>query len=224
MSDFVTLTCPSCGGKLEITDDVERFACAHCGAEHLVRRGGGMVALQPMIDSLADVENGVDRLASEMAIVRLQQEIADIDQRIDKMDAEHDRQQTLLQIYVRQTTPEPPQHLEHFANNPLQNLLLTAIIGLPVVLIVVSILALAISPGLGAFTFFCVSPLVLLWYVFNIFQGGPYRDRERHYAVRRAHSANETQRMAYLTERSRLLTEREEKQQQLAKHRKIVSE
>src|SRR5258706_205176 len=42
MSDFVTLTCPSCGGRLEITKDVERFACAHCGNEHVVRRAGAL--------------------------------------------------------------------------------------------------------------------------------------------------------------------------------------
>ena len=41
MADFVTLSCPSCGGKLEVTRDIERFACAHCGREHIVKRTGG---------------------------------------------------------------------------------------------------------------------------------------------------------------------------------------
>jgi predicted RNA-binding Zn-ribbon protein involved in translation (DUF1610 family) len=36
MSDFVTLTCPNCGGKLQITPDINRFACTHCGNEHIV--------------------------------------------------------------------------------------------------------------------------------------------------------------------------------------------
>jgi uncharacterized protein (DUF983 family) len=75
MSDFVTLTCPSCGGKLQITNDIERFACAHCGREHIVKRSGGVVALTPVVDALKKVEAGVDRTASELAIARLEQEL-----------------------------------------------------------------------------------------------------------------------------------------------------
>jgi predicted RNA-binding Zn-ribbon protein involved in translation (DUF1610 family) len=46
--DFITLSCPSCGGKLEITKDIERFACAHCGMEHLVKRTSNIVTLAPI--------------------------------------------------------------------------------------------------------------------------------------------------------------------------------
>ena len=76
MADYVTLSCPSCGGRLDITADVERFACAHCGNEHVVRRGGGIVSLAPVVAGLNRVQAGVDKTASELAIVRLQQEIA----------------------------------------------------------------------------------------------------------------------------------------------------
>ena len=40
MLDFVTLTCPSCGGKLQIDNNVELFTCGYCGSEHVVNRGG----------------------------------------------------------------------------------------------------------------------------------------------------------------------------------------
>jgi predicted RNA-binding Zn-ribbon protein involved in translation (DUF1610 family) len=33
MPDYITLTCPSCGGKLNITNDMQRFACSYCGKE-----------------------------------------------------------------------------------------------------------------------------------------------------------------------------------------------
>jgi len=49
VTDFVTLTCPSCGGKLQITQDIDHFACAHCGTEHTVRRSGGTISLAPGI-------------------------------------------------------------------------------------------------------------------------------------------------------------------------------
>lgn len=76
MTDYITLSCPSCGARLEVTQDIERFACAHCGREHIVKRGGGIVSLSPVVDALRKVEVGVDKTAAELAIVRLQKEIA----------------------------------------------------------------------------------------------------------------------------------------------------
>jgi len=40
MADFVSLTCPSCNGKLQIGKDLDRFACGYCGTEFVVNRGG----------------------------------------------------------------------------------------------------------------------------------------------------------------------------------------
>ena len=78
-ADFITLACPSCGGQLAITGDVERFACAHCGREHLVRRNGGVVSLSPLVERLQKVQTGVDRAASELAIARIKDEIVALD-------------------------------------------------------------------------------------------------------------------------------------------------
>lgn len=74
MSEFVSLTCPSCGGKLQIGNDVDRFACSYCGCEHVVKRSGGIVSLAPVIEEIRSVKNGVDKTASELAIKRLQEE------------------------------------------------------------------------------------------------------------------------------------------------------
>jgi ribosomal protein S27E len=58
MPDFITLSCPSCGHKLQITDDIDRFACAECGNEHIVIRSGGVVALKPvMIDNASQSDD-----------------------------------------------------------------------------------------------------------------------------------------------------------------------
>lgn len=75
MTNFVTLTCPSCGGKLEITNDIEQFVCGHCGNEHIVRRGGGIIAIAPVIEGIKKVQAGTDKTASELAIKRLKEEI-----------------------------------------------------------------------------------------------------------------------------------------------------
>ena len=76
MTDFITLTCPNCGGKLEITKDLQQFACAHCGTEHRVNRSASVISLTPFVDGIKKVQIGVDKTASELAIVRLKDEIA----------------------------------------------------------------------------------------------------------------------------------------------------
>lgn len=82
MTNSISLTCPSCGGKLLITEDIDRFVCVYCGNEHIVKRGDGIISLQPIISELknvkhgvAHVQQGVDRTASELAIRRLQDEL-----------------------------------------------------------------------------------------------------------------------------------------------------
>ncbi len=76
MADIINLTCPTCGGKLQITNDIDRFACGYCGNEHFVQRSGGIVTLAPVVQGLKEVRAGVDRTASELALKRLEEEIA----------------------------------------------------------------------------------------------------------------------------------------------------
>jgi len=75
MSDFITLSCPSCGAKLEITQDINRFACSHCGQEHIVKRSGGIVSLSPVVEAINQVKSGVDKTAAELALARIPKEI-----------------------------------------------------------------------------------------------------------------------------------------------------
>jgi predicted RNA-binding Zn-ribbon protein involved in translation (DUF1610 family) len=82
MADFVSLSCPSCGGRLKITNDIERFACAYCGIEHIVKRGEGIISLAPVVEGLQRIQSGVDKTASELAIPRLEKEIADLESQL----------------------------------------------------------------------------------------------------------------------------------------------
>lgn len=83
-TDFVTLTCPNCGGKLQVTPDLDRFACGYCGQEHIVKRGGGVVALAPVVEKLTGIKTGVDRTAAELAVARLKTEIAELKTELDR--------------------------------------------------------------------------------------------------------------------------------------------
>lgn len=85
MIDTFSLTCPSCGGKLQVSKDLDRFACGYCGNELIVRRSGGVVSIAPVIDSLKEVKVGVDKTASELAIVRLKNEIQNLAQQRDEI-------------------------------------------------------------------------------------------------------------------------------------------
>jgi predicted RNA-binding Zn-ribbon protein involved in translation (DUF1610 family) len=86
MADFITLSCPSCGHKLQITSDIDRFACAACGNEHIVNRSGGIATLKPVIEGIEKVQVGVDKTASELAIVRLKKEIDDLEGKIQAIN------------------------------------------------------------------------------------------------------------------------------------------
>jgi len=86
VAEIIKLTCPTCGGKLEITGDIERFACSYCGNEHVVIRRGGIVSLKPVVEALGKVEVGTDRTASELAMARLEKEIYFLRQEMGKPD------------------------------------------------------------------------------------------------------------------------------------------
>ncbi len=79
---MITLSCPNCGAGLEIIKDIDRFACAHCGMEHLVHRGG-VVSLTPAIEDHNGVKSGVDRTAAELAIRRLREDLSELQARRD---------------------------------------------------------------------------------------------------------------------------------------------
>lgn len=44
--DFITLNCPSCGGKLKVQPNAETLVCHFCGSEHMVRRNNSGVSLE----------------------------------------------------------------------------------------------------------------------------------------------------------------------------------
>lgn len=88
MADFVSLSCPSCGAKLQISKDLDRFACSYCGNEHIVKRDGGVISLSPVMEQLKGVRTGVDKTASELAIRRLRQEIDGLKSKRDAIKGE----------------------------------------------------------------------------------------------------------------------------------------
>jgi hypothetical protein len=75
-TDFISLTCQSCGAKLDVYPDMERFACRNCGAEMIVQRRGGTVGLKSITKAIRGIQIGTDKTAAELALLRLQNEVA----------------------------------------------------------------------------------------------------------------------------------------------------
>ncbi len=66
MADLMTLNCPTCGGRLQVTNDVDRFVCAHCGNAHIVDPGVRVESLAGELDQIRltmDIRQAEDSLA-----------------------------------------------------------------------------------------------------------------------------------------------------------------
>jgi predicted RNA-binding Zn-ribbon protein involved in translation (DUF1610 family) len=46
MPDLISLICPSCGGKLQVSANATSLTCQHCGNEHLVKHEAGAITLE----------------------------------------------------------------------------------------------------------------------------------------------------------------------------------
>jgi len=84
---FIKLSCENCGGELEIYDDIDRFACGHCGAAFEVQRRGGTIVLKLVTEATPKVPSGADRPA-QPALVRLKEEADGLSKRCDAMLSE----------------------------------------------------------------------------------------------------------------------------------------
>ncbi len=85
---FIPLSCQNCGGKLEVYEDMTRFACAHCGSEMVAEHRGSTVILRSVADALQKVQAGTDKTAAELAIVRLRQEVLEKEDEIQQAQTE----------------------------------------------------------------------------------------------------------------------------------------
>ena len=70
MSDFITLQCPNCGGKLTVGNNTLSLKCENCGTEHMIRREAGGVFLESY--ARCPVCNRNDRAEKVSAILRSQ--------------------------------------------------------------------------------------------------------------------------------------------------------
>lgn len=68
--------CRCCGSWLEIYPDMSRFACGQCGTEFIVERRGGTISVKSALETTDRAQGGTDKIAAELALVRLERELA----------------------------------------------------------------------------------------------------------------------------------------------------
>jgi len=76
MPDFIAAKCPSCGARLDVYGDMTSFSCAHCGNAVVANRRGGTISLS-LEESFRAVATNTDRTAAELALLRLEKELAE---------------------------------------------------------------------------------------------------------------------------------------------------
>jgi hypothetical protein len=82
---IISLECKRCGAPLQIREGVDQLACAHCAAQMYVERGGGAVSLQ-LVEALGSIRTGAVQTAAELALVRLEKEIAEPYSRVAELE------------------------------------------------------------------------------------------------------------------------------------------
>lgn len=105
MQKLVSMSCPNCGGRLQVGLDIQQFNCAHCGAEWRVARGEGTLSLQPVEEQLeaikshtSGIRDNSERIAAELAIPRLEKEISALEQELLAVSATLDSSTTPLTL------------------------------------------------------------------------------------------------------------------------------
>jgi len=78
---ILNMKCPNCGGALEIGPEVSNFTCGYCGSEQFVERQGGVVQLKLLQKTVSAIQNDTNRVADELAVVRLKQELESLEQK-----------------------------------------------------------------------------------------------------------------------------------------------
>lgn len=82
MLKTIPIKCAGCGGNLDITPEMENFSCGYCGTAQVVQRSGGTISLKVVGEAIKRVQVGTDKTAAELAIKRLNGELASLENQI----------------------------------------------------------------------------------------------------------------------------------------------
>jgi hypothetical protein len=104
---IIPMRCPACGANLQVSADMENFACSYCGTQLTAERKGGTVALKPIIDAIARLQVETDKNAAELAIIRLTADLEQLERQsqIRRRTGQGALDQQRVVIYQQQKNP-----------------------------------------------------------------------------------------------------------------------
>ena len=117
--DFIPLTCPSCGGKLEVGPDIHRLTCLNCGTTHDVLRDNPIPVLRPIIAQINKVGERLDaetQVRAETAQVSAQTYGA-VSAQAAVIEQAHTRERITHQVLmIQQSIDEKKHEIEELGN------------------------------------------------------------------------------------------------------------
>ena len=85
MSEFIAMTCPSCGGQLSIQSDLQKFFCNHCGTELLLKQDHDGILTPIKARDLQASAKLKEIQFSVTAMELLKSQIAEVEAEIEKI-------------------------------------------------------------------------------------------------------------------------------------------
>jgi hypothetical protein len=83
-AEILSLNCPNCGGSLEIPSGLKNLVCNYCKSSLQLFQNESVTALQILSEGLDGVRNDTTKIASELALSRIQSEINSLQKEKDK--------------------------------------------------------------------------------------------------------------------------------------------
>ena len=179
MSDLITLTCPSCGGKLQVNPNATMLVCEHCGTEHMVHRDGDAITLEsyarcPRCNRNDRAEKVSAILSSQTQNInsqdwRTEVTITPQGQRITRQVPISKVTKQMSELAKKLTPPEKPNPLPKPRLLPYPNKKSNALLLIGIILLVLSVILFAVILLAGMMEFFedtgmfliCLAPSLL---------------------------------------------------------------
>jgi hypothetical protein len=86
--NVVPLSCPSCGAQGNIRLGDNGYTCLYCSSQFSIVMNQGEVSLGPLEKYVSKISGNIDKTASELAINRLQGEIASLNEKKKLLEIE----------------------------------------------------------------------------------------------------------------------------------------
>lgn len=114
VNDFITMSCPSCGGNLSISPNMPTLICQYCGVEHMIRREAGSVLLESFARCPQCSRN--DKVQKVSAVLA-SQPYTPLAQKLSPPD-----------MPIAPTQPQPPMHKTQVTSSVVASIVLGLII------------------------------------------------------------------------------------------------